>query len=177
MEIRKENTGYLDIHSHILPGVDDGAKNLKETREMLQIMYEQGVRNISTSPHSYPNQPKKSSEELRNLVLQIEEEAKSISEDFQIFTGNEILYRESIPEEIEKGTILTLADTQYLLVEFLPEEHYTRILHGIKRIVEYGYCPIIAHMERVEALYENMDRIQEIIGCGAYLQVNTGSMP
>ena len=108
--------------------------------------------------------------------MQIEREAKKINEGIQIFAGNEILYRETIPKEIEQGRILTLADSQYILVEFLPEEHYTRILHGVRKLVEYGYCPVIAHMERVHALYENVDRIKEIIGCGAYLQVNTGSL-
>lgn len=176
MEELNTHTGYIDMHNHILPAVDDGAKSMTETKKMLEIMYEQGVRTILVTPHNYPNQPQKSSEELRNLALQVEWEAKKISEEIQIYTGNEILYRETIPEEIEQGRILTLADSQYILVEFLPEEHYTRILHGVKKLVEYGYCPVIAHVERLYALHENVDRIQEIIGCGAYLQVNAGSL-
>lgn len=167
---------YFDIHSHILPGVDDGAKNWEVTKEMLQMAYNQGIQRMFATSHSYPNRPQKSSEELRKLTKEVEELAKEIGQDFQIFTGNEVLYRESIPEELEKGNILTLADSQYVLVEFLPEEHYTRILHGVRRLVEYGYCPVIAHIERVRAFNGKKERIEEIVKSGAYLQVNAESL-
>lgn len=167
---------YTDMHSHILPGVDDGAKNWEVTKQMLEMAYNQGIRTMFATSHSYPNRPQKSSMELKKLTKEVEELAKQIGEDFQIFSGNEILYRESILEELEEEKILTLADSQYVLVEFLPDEHYTRILHGVKRLVECGYCPVIAHMERIRALCEKRERVEEIVKCGAYIQINAESL-
>ena len=67
--------------------------------------------------------------------------------------GNEVLYRRGIAQEIEDGHILTMADSMYLLVEFYPKERYSKIYQGLRELVEDGFCPIIAHMERVHALF------------------------
>ena len=74
------------------------------------------------------------------------------------------------------GHILTMADSRYLLVEFYPEERYRIVYQGLKELVEAGYRPIIAHMERVEALFAKEENIREIIKLGALIQVNARSL-
>ena len=168
--------GYLDIHSHILPGIDDGSKNWDMTREMLTHAYNQGTRIMVATPHNYPHKSKQDNDAVRELVRKANEMAKEIGPDFTILEGNEILYRDGIPDEIENNHILPLAGTRCLLVEFLPGEEYKRILHGIRELTEYGYYPIIAHVERVHALFQDIDNIEEIIEMGCFLQTNTGSL-
>lgn len=167
---------YVDVHSHILWGVDDGAKDKEMTQKMLEMAYKQGIRTMLATPHSYPNTPKNNNVGLQELVDEVNTMAQRIDRDFHIYPGNEILYRESIIEELENNRVFTLADSQYVLVEFLPGEHYSRILHGVQKLVEYGYCPIIAHIERVHTLLENIKHIEELMESGAYMQVNAGSL-
>lgn len=168
--------GYLDLHSHILPGVDDGAKDWGMTMEMLHMAYRQGVRHMVATPHNYPGYHKQDNRQMKNLVEEANRRAKQIAPDFQILSGNEILYRRGIAEEIEKGHILTLADSKYLLVEFLPGEQYDRIYQGLRELVEEGYIPVIAHMERIQALLNEEARVRELIELGSLIQVNCESL-
>ncbi len=168
--------GYLDIHSHILPGVDDGSKDWEMTMQMLKLAYRQGVRHIVATPHNYPGTRTQDNGEIRKLVKEANEKAKQIADDLEILSGNEILYRRGIPEEIAAGHILTMADSRYLLVEFYPGERYREVYQGLRELIEAGYHPIVAHMERVQALFENEDNIWEVIKLGALIQVNTLSL-
>lgn len=171
-----EDMFYVDLHSHILWGVDDGAKDKEMSREMLKMAYDQGIRTILATSHSYPNDSKGKHEKLAKRVEELNVIAQEMDSKFRVFTGNEILYRESIVAELEKNMVYTLADSQYVLVEFLPGEHYRRILHGVQRLVEHGYCPVIAHMERVNTLVKDKKHIQELMNAGAYMQMNAGSL-
>lgn len=171
-----EQTGYLDLHSHILPGVDDGSKDWEMTMQMLKLLYEQGVRHIVATPHNYPGNRKQDNEVIRQLVKEANERAKQIADDWEILSGNEVLYRRGIAEEIAADHILTLAGSRYLLVEFYPGERYRDIYQGLKELIEAGYLPVIAHMERVQALFENEDNIWEVIKLGALIQVNSTSL-
>ena len=171
-----EQTGYLDLPSHILPGVDDGSADWDMTMRMLVTAYRQGVRHIVATPHNYPGNKKQDNEQIRALVREANERAKEIAFDFEVLSGNEIMYRSGIAEEISAGHILTMADSRYLLVEFYPEERYRIVYQGLKELVEAGYRPIIAHMERVEALFAKEENIREIIKLGALIQVNARSL-
>ncbi len=168
-------TGYLDMHSHILPGVDDGSKDWEMTSQMLNEAYSQGVRNIVATPHNYPGEKKQDNEKIRDLVRQADELAKQIAPDFTVLCGNEVLYRRGIAQEIEDGHILTMADSRYLLVEFYPKERYSKIYQGLRELVEDGFCPIIAHMERVQELFESEEKIRDLRKLGVLFQVNSGS--
>ena len=167
-----EKKGYLDFHTHILPGTDDGAKDMEVTKRMLQLAHQQGVRTMLATPHSYPGRTPQDNERVRALCEKVNQEAQKIDSEFHVFTGNEILYRESILSELEDGHILTLADSRYLLIEFLPGEHIRRINEGIRQLIHEEYYPVIAHVEKVGCLMENPDYIKELVDMGCYMQAN-----
>lgn len=168
--------GYLDIHSHILPGIDDGSKDWEMTKQMLKMAYEQGVRQMIATPHNYPGNHKQDNEKIKRLAKEADKLAKQIAPDFQVFCGNEVFYRRGIEEEIERGHVLTMAGSRYILVEFYPNEQYGKIYQGLKELVEEGYYPIIAHMERVHALFGDESKVHEIIKMGISVQVNSESL-
>ena len=167
--------GYLDIHSHILPGIDDGSKDWEMTKQMLKMAYEQGVRQMIATPHNYPGNHKQDNEKIKRLAKEADKLAKQIAPDFQVFCGNEVFYRRGIEEEIERGHVLTMAGSRYILVEFYPNEQYGKIYQGLKELVEEGYYPIIAHMERVQELFESEEKIRDLRKLGVLFQVNSGS--
>ena len=167
--------GYLDIHSHILPGIDDGSRNWEMTLQMLTAAYGQGVRQIVATPHNYPNDTQ-DNQKILDLAKKADGLAKQIAPDFEVFCGNEVFYRRGIVEEIEKGHILTMAKSRHFLVEFYPNEQYGKVYQGLKELVEEGYDPILAHMERVHAVFEQESNVRELVKMGVLLQVNTGSL-
>lgn len=167
-----ENIGYMDFHSHILPGIDDGSRNMEMTCEMIRRAYEQGVRTIVATPHSYPNGKHPEAAKVLELTEQVRNTVCEKYPDLTIIPGNEILYRESIVRELEEGKVLSINQGRYVLVEFYPGERYKRIFYGLKELVENGYLPVVAHVERVDALFHDWDRIKELVKLGCYMQSN-----
>ncbi len=167
-----ERAGYLDFHTHILPGVDNEAMDMETTRRMLQLAYQQGVRTILATPHNYPGGRPQDNEQIRALCSEVEKEAQNIHQDFRVLAGNEILYRESILFELEKQHILTLADSRYLLIEFLPGEYFSHIKEGLYQLILEEYYPVVAHVEHIRCLMERSEFIKELVEMGCYMQVD-----
>ncbi len=167
---------WTDIHSHILPSVDDGSVNLLQTRNMLKIAHQEGIIHIIATPHYGVGCLNPDIQELQNKLELVREEAKKIDSDFQIDLGNELYYSEDIIEHLKKKKALTMAGTRYVLVEFPVFESYRNIRAGLHRLLISGYLPILAHTERYEALYQNPHRIEELIRLGVYIQMNITSI-
>ena len=166
---------FIDIHSHILPALDDGAKDLKKTREMFQIAYDEGIRGIIATPHFFASRKSASPEQIRATIARVHEEMEDWGFSIKLYSGNEIYYRSEVPELLEAGDILTLADSQYVLVEFDPMTEYSYLRDGILKLDSYGYIPILAHTERYECLFEKKERLQRVKDHGGLIQVNASS--
>ena len=168
----------FDIHCHILPGVDDGSRNLEMTLDMLDIAYEEGTRNIILTPHYMLGDLKYSHDELDERFERLKEELRSSGKypDLKLYLGNEILYEEGIITRLHKGDIHTMNNTRYILVEYNIRTPYKEILHSIDEMTEARYWPIIAHVERYRSLEGHLDRIEEIIDKGCLLQMNISSV-
>lgn len=162
----------IDVHAHILPGVDDGAADWEEARWMLACAYKQGIRTIIATPHYSRRQE---TGRLRELARQLDAEAKQIAPDFKILLGQEILYFDSIVEALAEGQALTMADSRYVLVEFMPDSSFHKIFQAVRRLLVSGYHPIIAHVERYGAMRDEA-HMQELIRAGCYLQMNYRSL-
>jgi protein-tyrosine phosphatase len=164
--------GYVDIHSHVIFGVDDGSKSLEMSVEMLKRNYAEGVRTMFATPHNYPGE-EHSISLIKERYKILKEKAYEIGEDFKLLLGNEVLYRKNIVEELDEGDCLTMNDTRYVLTEFVPGEKYDTIYTGLLDMVREGYIPIIAHIERVNCLHEGYKNLQELIDMGCLMQINT----
>ena len=167
---------YTDMHCHILPGVDDGSKNMEETISMLHKAYDMGVRNILATPHYACGDKNASVEKLQRVCKEVEEEALTISKHFNVCLGNELMWSPDVVQALKDGKALTMAGTRYILVEFVPNDSYKTIYNGLRSFILEGYIPICAHIERYEALQGDDERVAELIDLGAYIQVNIGSM-
>ncbi len=164
--------GYTDIHTHILPGVDDGASNMEETQKMLKLAVDQGISAIIATPHFVCGAKNTSARRLHEIMDQVRTEAVKLDAGFQLSLGNELFYSESIIEALQSKEALTLAGSRYVLVEFSPGEEYRTLYRGLGNLVRAGYAPILAHMERYQCLDKKIERILEIIELGCYIQIN-----
>ena len=165
----------IDIHSHILPGIDDGAKDMEETKEMLHLAVEEGISGIVATPHY--------SVEIEEDVLSIYEEAyqevlrymETHEIPVKLYRGNEIYYTESVPERLQDGEIYTINNTRYVLIEFSMGVGYSFIEGAVRHLLNSGYWPILAHVERYQCL-RKLKNLEELIRIGVCVQVNTNAI-
>lgn len=171
-----DSVGYIDIHSHILPGIDDGPESMEETVLMLRQAKQQGISTIIATPHYICGAKNIPAERLEEVKEKVQEEAVRIDPEFKILLGNELYYCESILEELSQNKALTLAGSRYVLVEFSIDESYKAVYQGLKKLVLAGYAPIVAHVERYLCIKQNEELIRELIKLGAYIQLNSRSL-
>ena len=166
----------VDTHCHILPEVDDGARSMEETRQMLQEAYEDGIRYIIATPHHHPRRGRKSPKQLRRQLKLVREEAAQISGELRIYLGTEIYFGQDIPERLREELILTMNRTKYVLVEFSPGDPFDYICQGIQQIQMKGYEVILAHIERYQCMYKNIENVEHLKHMGVRIQVNADSI-
>lgn len=145
-------SGFVDIHSHFLYGVDDGPRTYEEMNQMLDMAYQNGIRQIMATPHVTPGiHPVK--EELIALHLK---EARDYCEqqgyDMKLFSGAELLYTPAMERFIEDGLLTTLSGSDSVLVEFSPDVSMQELDHAVEHMERMGYTVILAHIERYDCL-------------------------
>ncbi len=163
---------FMDIHTHILPGVDDGSSNMEETQKMLSLAIDQRIGSIIATPHYACGAKNTSARRLHEIRDQVHAEAVKLDTGFQLYLGNELFYSESIVEALQSKEALTLAGSRYILVEFSPSEEYRTLFRGLGNLVRAGYAPILAHMERYQCLEKKAEQVFDIIELGCYIQIN-----
>ena len=169
--------GYVDMHSHILPGVDDGSKNMEMTCKMLEMAYAQGVRTMFATPHFGSGKEKYDKDFLMEQYELVKEKAKNTGEEgIALFLGNELYYGHGTLESLETGKALTMNGSKYVLVEFDVEIRYNDLYSALQKLVLAGYRPILAHIERYMCLYKQYDKLYSLKKMGITLQVNTASV-
>lgn len=167
---------FIDIHNHMLCDVDDGAKDLDESMQMLERAYNSGTKSVILTPHFNLSRNYSTLEKIKSEFLSLKEEASKKFPDLNLYLGNEIYYSIDVPELLEKSKILTLNDSGYILVEFGISKSFEFIKDSIFEINQLGLSPIIAHIERFECFKNNIEGVREIIKDGAYVQVNALSV-
>lgn len=163
--------GLCDLHSHILPGLDDGAQDMEETMEALKSAYAQGVRTIITTPHHYPERYESSRQAILETLETVRAQCHRANLEIRLLPGQECYYYSELPDKLDAGEVLTLADSRYVLVEFSPDCPYTQLYQGVTRLQQRGYLPILAHFERYRCLEQDA-HLQEIHDHGILLQMN-----
>ncbi|WP_337994756.1 tyrosine-protein phosphatase [Polaribacter ponticola] len=164
------------MHSHLLPGIDDGAKDLNNSIELIQKMSSYGIKNFITTPHVlgdvYPN----SSETIKNKLKEVRDELNNRNiKDVTINAAAEYMMDEQFSDLLEKGDILTLKDN-YILVEmsyFSPPINLFEILFQIQL---KGYKPILAHPERYNSYHNNFEIYYKLKKAGCLFQLNLLSL-
>lgn len=167
---------YIDIHSHILPGIDDGAKNMETSLRMLRIAADEGIKEVILTPHYKPGHHNASPETVRKLTVKLQGWVLESGLEMTLLTGNEILYHRNMTGLLSAGEVCTLANTHCVLVEFFPAEEYVEIRSGVYQIRAEGYRPVLAHVERYQNVCRDTKYAEELIQMGAYIQINAGSI-
>ncbi len=167
---------YIDIHSHILPGIDDGARDESEALEMFRIAANDGICQIIATPHFHYQRGHASPEKVRRSVSEMQALLNEEKIPIQLHTGNELYYTHDLLETVKAGEALTLAGSDYVLLEFSSETEQRQIQNAVYEFLNEGYYPIIAHMERYFAFQKHRDFAEKVSEMGACFQINAGSL-
>ena len=168
----------VDIHSHILPGVDDGSRSIDESRRMLLAAAEGGTQVICATPHfdrraGYANF---ASDELEGRFAALCRMAERERIPVRIARGMEVLAEDDLPELLSDGLVWTLAGTRYILAEFRIREDPAFCADVLWRTAKAGYMPVVAHPERYRFVQDRPQTAYEWCRSGFGLQINRGSI-
>ena len=166
----------IDLHCHILPGVDDGPKNLNESLEMVRIFIKAGYRQVVATPHQVPGTSwMPSIEDIRNKLVDLNRAIKAEGLEFDVLPGMEIAFDPLIPDLLAKGQLLTLDETSYVLIETPFQQLPLGWEQVVFEILSKGYFILMAHPERCGQLAARPQMVNGLIESGVHLQVNWDS--
>lgn len=170
-------SSFIDIHCHILPGIDDGPKNLAESAAMARCYVESGIRTVIATPHyiigtAWAADAARVRAGVAELGAYLEEQQIPLT----VHAGMEIAYHAHILERIQQGKLLPLAGSNHYLLEPSFTEGQENLLATIKELFRLGKRVIIAHGERIHAFQKNAGPLLRLVEQGLEVQVNIGSL-
>lgn len=168
----------IDIHMHIVPGVDDGAMDLEMALSMLFQAHDQGVRAVFATPHSSAFDH--FDEKTRENYLLLQRQATRFLRDMELYPGCEVYCEpggmDTVLEALASGRFPAMNGTKYVLAEFSPWVAVESALACAEALVHAGWNPIIAHMERYARLQVQMALVDALREMGCLIQVNAYSV-
>ncbi len=175
--------GLVDPHFHLLPGIDDGAQSLRESVTLLELAHAGGVRHVVATPHMFaPPWNHDDPAAIREAFRAFEEEVEEISQkiaflrDMKLSLGAENYVSPELFEGLASGEVVTLNDSDHLLIEFSGFMTFDHIFSAVERIKSAGLHPVLAHVERYPVFQQNWRRLETLARAGCLLQVNASSV-
>ena len=165
----------VDIHSHLIPGVDDGAKDLKDSIELIKGLKDLGFKKIITTPHIYSDYYPNTSDRLLAGLDTLRRGLKAANVDIEVSCAAEYFMDEVFEEYLDTNDILTVHDN-YVLVEMSFFSECIRLEEYLFKMQIKGYQPILAHPERYTYYAKNFERFQNLKDRGCKLQLNLLSL-
>ena len=166
-----------DLHMHVVPGVDDGSFDMRMSLDMLELAYEQGVRDIFCTSHNVYSEEEITKYKSQFMMLQMMARARFA--DLNLHMGCELLcageYIDDILYGLEIGVFLPLGNSKSVLTELYPDVTPKEAKSVVEAMVAAGWKPILAHAERYPALFDGTT-LQDLIDLGAKIQVNLYSL-
>ncbi len=168
----------IDIHSHIIPDVDDGSSSIEESIKMLKIAQEDGVKSIVATPHIFGQSSRiKNIEELQPTFKELKKKAADHHIKIEILPGAEVFFVSDLREKLlTYREVLTINNSDYFLLEFPPDIVFPGSKEYILDIVADGFIPIICHPERNLIFQKNPLLLYQLLQAGALSQVDAGSI-
>ena len=167
---------FTDIHTHLLPATDDGAKDLQDALAMARLAYDDGTRAMILTPHYRGQYRQNTPALLRQRFADFEQEVKKTLPDMRLYLGSEVQYQMDVFQLLHSGEVLPLCGSRYVLLEFMGNARRARVVAGVAEARQFGYVPIIAHVELCDALRLDASLRAEVLHMGARLQINADSL-
>ena len=162
-----------DIHTHILPGVDDGAQTMEQALQMLRNAAASDVEYLVLTPHCN-RQDRQDTQNLQAVFERLCACSREIP--VKLALGAEVHVTQNLPELLQRKAFPTINDSRYLLTEFPFHWEKLQFLPMLERICDLGYVPVVAHPERYCAVIEEPETVHSWLELGCHLQLTADSV-
>ena len=166
----------IDLHCHILPGIDDGAANLSVSLKMAAAFVADGVHTVACTPHILPGLYHNTGPQIRQAIALLQEALDQNGIPLRLITGADVHIVPDFVAGLKDGRLLSLADSRYVLVE--PPHHVApvRLEDLFFNLLVAGYVPILTHPERLTWLKAHYATVQRMVRAGVWVQITAGSL-
>lgn len=164
----------VDMHSHVLPGIDDGAQDVGQSIQLIRAMMDLGIKRIVATPHTMADYYRNTPETINNALGVLRAELINQNIDIKVDAASEYYCDESFVAKLDNEKLLTFGDEDYLLFEFSFMSMPPDFTHTLRKMRDAGYQPILAHPERYG--YFSVAKCMELKDWGCLMQVNTTSL-
>ena len=165
----------VDMHSHLIPGIDDGAQTLEESIILIKRMVDFGFKKLITTPHIMADYYRNTSSGILKGRDEVREELIKQNIDVEFDAAAEYYLDETFENKLKKDDILTIGG-KYVLFELSFINYPKNLYEIISEIRAKGYTPLLAHPERYSYMATDIDNYPQLQAAGCYLQLNTSSL-
>lgn len=165
-----------DIHSHLIPGIDDGSPEMETTIVLLKKFIDLGYKKVITTPHVMSDYYKNNPQIILSGLNNVRKEIKKQNLNIEIEAAAEYNLEPEFEKLLDNGKLLSFGAEKYLLFELSFFDEPLRLNETIWKMIEKGFRPVLAHVERYGYWHNNYDKVEEMINRGVKLQLNIGSV-
>ena len=166
----------IDLHSHILPGIDDGAASLDDALKMARIAVADGTRILACTPHLAPPKYEVTGPEVLSHVQSLQAHLNDHQIELRLVPGGDIHIASDLSEKLRSGYAGTLAGSRYFLFEPPHDVMPPGIVRCVEDVMASGYIPIVTHPERLRWIESHYSVIVELARNGALVQLTAASI-
>ena len=168
--------GRVDIHTHLLPAVDDGCEDSEQSLACVRSMIQAGYVAAVCTPHIWPNLPNNIPPIIRSRAAELQQQIDDAGLQFKLFTGGELQLRADVTEWMAEFGVPTLGDSRAVLFDFWQPTWPDWVEQSIDWLSERDYQPIMAHPERMPCVISEPNVVYDLVGKGLWLQGNLRSL-
>ncbi len=166
----------IDLHCHLLPGIDDGSQKLETSLEMARIAVDDGIQTIYCTPHIYPGLYENTGPDIQRRVSQLQLILDDKGIALALSYGADVHLVPEVAAGLASGRIPTLGGSQYLLLEPSHNVRPPRFTESVFELIGAGYVPVITHPERLTWVTDHMNDFYSLARSGAWLQITGGAL-
>ena len=167
---------FIDIHCHLLPGLDDGAATLDHALAMAQMATDDGIRTIVATPHQLGNHAQNSGASIRAATVRFQQQLDQQRMPLQVLPGADVRIEPDLVRKIRAGEVLTLADRRRHVLLELPHDVYVSLDRLLAELHAAQLVGILSHPERNRGILNRPDVLRPLVDRGCLMQITAGSL-
>lgn len=166
----------VDIHCHLLPGIDDGAGSLQESLAMAQMAVDDGIGTIIATPHQLGNFADNQGDDIRRRIAELQAELDSAGIPLKVLPGADVRIEDGMIAGLRDGSVVSLGDHRKHVLLELPHELYMPLEPVLEQLARIRMTGILSHPERNQGILTRPELLEPLVDAGCLMQVTAGSL-